>query len=82
MPGLLERLAEVSSSRSARGAARPGRRARAGRVCGAGRATSLIAVGEWIVDAPPQVMERLGVRPDPVLPRRLLARIDGDALDP
>ncbi|WP_406500037.1 ISAs1 family transposase [Streptomyces sp. NBC_00846] len=42
-------------------------------------------------DAPPHVLERLGVRPDPVLPRRLvpseatvrrlLARIDGDALD-
>ncbi|MDQ0578286.1 ISAs1 family transposase [Streptomyces rishiriensis] len=54
-------------------------------------ATSLLAVGEWIVDAPPQVLERLGVQPDPVLPRRLvpaeatvrrlLARIDGDALD-
>ncbi|MER6112619.1 ISAs1 family transposase, partial [Streptomyces hirsutus] len=43
------------------------------------------------MDAPPQVLERLGVQPDPVLPRwlvpaeatvrRLLARIDGDALD-
>lgn len=42
-------------------------------------------------DAPPQVQERLGVRADPVLPgrclpaettvRRLLAGIDGDALD-
>jgi hypothetical protein len=42
-------------------------------------------------DAPPQVRERLGVRADPVLPgrclpaettvRRLLAGIDGDALD-
>jgi predicted transposase YbfD/YdcC len=54
-------------------------------------ATSMLAVGEWIVDAPPRVLERLGVQPDPVLPRRLvpaeatvrrlLARIDGDALD-
>ncbi|MER7309584.1 transposase family protein [Streptomyces griseoluteus] len=54
-------------------------------------ATALLAVGEWIADAPPHVLERLGVRPDPVLPRRpvpseapvrrLLARIDGDALD-
>ncbi|MDT0567065.1 ISAs1 family transposase [Streptomyces sp. DSM 3412] len=51
---------------------------------------SLLAASEWIVDAPPQVLERLGVQPDPVLPRRppaeatvrrLLARIDGDALD-
>ncbi|WP_445045484.1 ISAs1 family transposase [Streptomyces sp. SAS_272] len=54
-------------------------------------ATSLLAVGEWIVDAPPQVLELLGVQPDPVLPwrlvpaeatvRRLLARVDDDALD-
>lgn len=54
-------------------------------------ATSLLAVGEWITDAPPSVLERLGVRPDPLSPkrclpaeatvRRLLGRIDGDALD-
>ncbi|MFF0066421.1 transposase family protein [Streptomyces sp. NPDC005279] len=29
-------------------------------------ATSLPAVGEWITDAPPSVLERLGVRPDPL----------------
>ncbi|WP_456243142.1 ISAs1 family transposase [Streptomyces europaeiscabiei] len=54
-------------------------------------ANSLLAVGEWIVDTPPQLLEPLGVRPDPLCPkrnlpaettvRRLLARIDGDALD-
>ncbi|MET7727795.1 transposase family protein [Streptomyces mirabilis] len=54
-------------------------------------ATSLPAVGEWMTDAPPSVLERLGVRPDPLSPkrclpaeatvRRLLGRIDGDALD-
>ncbi|MEU2134587.1 ISAs1 family transposase [Streptomyces sp. NPDC018352] len=54
-------------------------------------ATSLLAVGEWIADAPPYVLERVGVRVDPLFPkrvlpaettvRRLLARIDGDALD-
>jgi len=54
-------------------------------------ATSLLAVGEWIADAPPHVLERLGVRADSVLPRklapseatvrRLLTRIDGEALD-
>ncbi|WP_280720293.1 ISAs1 family transposase [Kitasatospora sp. MAP5-34] len=54
-------------------------------------ATSLLAVGEWIGDAPAHVLEQLGIRPDPLLPRRLLpaettvrrllARIDGDALD-
>ncbi|WP_253191551.1 transposase family protein [Streptomyces sp. M1013] len=54
-------------------------------------ATSLLAVGEWIAGAPPSVLEHLGVRPDPLCPkrylpaettvRRLLGRIDGDALD-
>ncbi|MFD5348403.1 ISAs1 family transposase, partial [Streptomyces anulatus] len=54
-------------------------------------ATSPLAVGEWTADAPPRVLERLGVRPDPGLPRRLvpaettvrrlLARVDGGALD-
>lgn len=54
-------------------------------------ATSLLAIGEWIADAPPQVLERLGARYDPLtrrhlLPgestvRRVLTRIDGDALD-
>lgn len=54
-------------------------------------ATSLLAIGEWIADTPPQLLEHLGTRPDPLLPRRclptestvrrLLARIDGDALD-
>jgi hypothetical protein len=54
-------------------------------------ATSLPAVGEWIADAPTCVLERLGIRRDPLLPgrlvpaestvRRLLARVDGDALD-
>ncbi|MEW2080324.1 transposase family protein [Streptomyces sp. NPDC005283] len=54
-------------------------------------ATSLLAVGEWIADAPAHVLDRLGARPDPLQPRwslplettvrRLLARTDGDALD-
>ncbi|MFD7251668.1 transposase family protein [Streptomyces sp. NPDC059895] len=54
-------------------------------------ATSLLAVGEWIADAPGYVLEQVGADPDPLLPRRvlpagttvrrLLARIDGDALD-
>jgi hypothetical protein len=54
-------------------------------------ASSPLAVGEWIADAPPHVLERLGLRADPVLPgrlvpaeatvRRLLGRINGDALD-
>lgn len=54
-------------------------------------ATSLLAVGEWIADPPTCVLERLGIRRDPLLPgrlvpaestvRRLLARVDGAALD-
>ncbi|MGW4984145.1 hypothetical protein [Streptomyces mirabilis] len=54
-------------------------------------ATSLLAVGEWIADAPGYVLEQVGADPDPLLPRRVLpaettvrrqlARIDGDALD-
>jgi predicted transposase YbfD/YdcC len=54
-------------------------------------ATSVLAVGEWIADAPEHVLEQLGACPDPLLPkgltpsesavRRLLARVDGDALD-
>ncbi|MGW0730061.1 transposase family protein [Streptomyces mirabilis] len=54
-------------------------------------ASSLLVIGEWIADPPPCMLEHLGIRPDPLLPRRhlptestvrrLLARIDGDALD-
>ncbi|WP_240167516.1 ISAs1 family transposase [Streptomyces noursei] len=54
-------------------------------------ATSVLVVGEWIADAPLNLLERLGIRLDPLFPqrllpaettvRRLLARIDGDALD-
>ncbi|MER6571675.1 ISAs1 family transposase [Streptomyces sp. NPDC001093] len=61
------------------------------RGAGRGNLTSLLAVGEWISDAPPHVLDRLGVRADPVLPRRLvpaeatvrrlLVRIDSDAPD-
>lgn len=54
-------------------------------------AASLLAVGEWIADAPAHVLDRVGARPDPLAPRRallaettvrrLLARVDDDALD-
>ncbi|MFI1369329.1 transposase family protein [Streptomyces griseochromogenes] len=53
--------------------------------------SSVLAVGEWIADTPSSVLERLGIRLDPLFPkrslpaettvRRLLGRIDGDALD-
>ncbi|MET7574196.1 transposase family protein [Streptomyces sp. NPDC005492] len=86
VPGLLERPTQVPDPRDPRGL----RHALTSCAVPAG-ATSLPAVGERTADAPPQVLERLGVRPDPVLPRRLvpaeatvrrlLTRIDGDALD-
>jgi len=54
-------------------------------------AKSLTAIGEWAAEAPAEVLVRLGVRTDPltaaVLPpdestvRKVLANIDGDALD-
>lgn len=90
--GLLERLAEVPDPRDPRGVRHALAVVLALAACAVlAGATSLLAVGEWIADAPPPVLERLGVRPDPVLPRRLvpaettvrrlLARVDGDALD-
>ncbi len=48
-------------------------------------------MSEWVADAPPALLERLGTAVDPLIPkrswpaestiRRLLARIDADALD-
>ncbi|GAA2952303.1 ISAs1 family transposase [Streptomyces erythrogriseus] len=92
VPSLLERLAQVPDPRDPRGVRHALAVVLALTACAVlAGATSLLAVGEWIADAPPQVLERLGVCPDPVLPRRqvpaeatvrrLLTRIDGDALD-
>ncbi|MFF7595429.1 ISAs1 family transposase [Streptomyces mirabilis] len=92
IPGLLERLAEVPDPRDPRGVRHALVVMLALTACAVlAGATSLPAVGEWITDAPPSVLERLGVRPDPLSPkrclpaeatvRRLLGRIDGDALD-
>jgi hypothetical protein len=61
-------------------------------VCGVlAGAKSLAAIGEWASDAPGQVLAALGVRGDPwtgawqppgeVTVRRVLARVDPDALD-
>jgi DDE_Tnp_1-associated len=54
-------------------------------------ARSLAAIGEWAADAPQPVLAALGVRPDPLrrvwrppgeaTVRRVLARVDPDALD-
>ncbi|MEU2426748.1 ISAs1 family transposase [Streptomyces sp. NPDC007851] len=92
VPGLLERLAQVPDPRDPRGVRHALAVVLTLTACAVlTGATSLLAVGEWIADAPSHVLERLGVRPDPVLPRRLvpseatvrrlLARIDGNALD-
>ena len=92
VPGLLERLAEVPDPRDPRGVRHALAVVLALTSCAVlAGATSLLAVGEWISDAPAHVLEQLGIRPDPLLPRRLLpaettvrrllARIDGDALD-
>ncbi|CAM5301254.1 transposase family protein [Streptomyces aurantiogriseus] len=87
MPGLLERLAEVPDPRDPRGVRHALTAVLALTACAVlAGARSLLAVGEWIADAPPQVLQAVGAHPDPLLPaestvRRLLARIDGDALD-
>ena len=92
VPGLLDRLAEVPDPCDPRGVRHRLAVVLALTACAVlAGATSLLAVGEWIADAPAHVLEQVGVRPDPLLPkrvlpaettvRRLLARIDGDALD-
>ncbi|SFM55563.1 Transposase DDE domain-containing protein [Streptomyces sp. cf124] len=92
VPGLLERLAEVPDPRDPRGVRHRLAVVLALTACAVlAGATSLLAVSEWIADAPAHVLEQIGARPDPLLPRRvlpaeatvrrLLARIDGDALD-
>lgn len=92
VPGLLERLAEVPDPRDPRGLRHTLAVVLALTACAVlAGATSLLAVGEWIADTPAHVLEQIGVGPDPALPkrvlptettvRRLLARVDGDALD-
>ncbi|MEW1914730.1 ISAs1 family transposase [Kitasatospora sp. NPDC085895] len=92
IPGLLEQFAEVPDPRDPRGVRHALVVVLALTACAVlAGATSAVAVGEWGAVAPAHVLERLGVRPDPLLPtrlrpaestvRRLLARIDGDALD-
>jgi hypothetical protein len=103
VPGLPARLAEVPDPRDPRGVRQlsepltsvrghPLALVLALTACAVlAGATSLLAVGEWIAEAPAQVLHRVGGRLDPLLPKRvlpaestvcrLLARIDGDALD-
>ncbi|MGW7244640.1 ISAs1 family transposase [Streptomyces sp. NPDC054804] len=89
VPGLLERLAEVLDPRGVRQALTSLLALTACAVLAG--ATSLLAAGQWIADAPPSILQHVGIRLDPVMPgrllpaeatvRRLLARLDGDALD-
>ncbi len=92
VPGLLGRLAQVPDPRDPRRVRHALVDVLALAACAVlAGATSLLAVGEWITDAPPHVLEHVGVRLDPLFPkrslpaettvRRLLARVDGDALD-
>ncbi|MFJ9026530.1 ISAs1 family transposase [Streptomyces sp. NPDC102259] len=92
VPRLLERLAEVPDPRDPRGVRHALVAVLALTACAVlAGATSVLAVSEWIADAPPHILERLGIHLDPLFPqrllpaettvRRLLARIDGDALD-
>ncbi|WP_229843822.1 ISAs1 family transposase, partial [Streptomyces chryseus] len=92
VPSLLERLAEVPDPRDSRGVRHRLAVVLALTACAVlAGATSLLAVGEWIADAPPRVLEQVGARTDPLLPRwvlpsettvrRLLGRIDANALD-
>ncbi|MGW4897131.1 ISAs1 family transposase [Kitasatospora sp. NPDC004240] len=89
---LLERLAEVPDPRDPRGVrhALSYMLALAATAVLAG-ATSLLAIRECAADVPPDVLDALGARRDPLTGchpapdeatiRRVLARVDGDALD-
>ncbi|MFF4828473.1 ISAs1 family transposase [Streptomyces sp. NPDC001312] len=92
LPDLLERLAQVPDPRDPRGVRHPLVTLLALTACAVlAGARSLLAVSEWVADAPPVLLERLGTAVDPLAPkrswpaestiRRLLARIDADALD-
>jgi predicted transposase YbfD/YdcC len=91
-PGLLERLAMLPDPRDRRG-----RRHTLASVLAvsaaavAAGARSVAAIAEWATDAPGPVLAALGVRCDPLTRRchvpgeatirRVLARVDGDAVD-
>lgn len=69
IPGLLERLAEIPDPRDPRGIRHALAVVLALAACAVlAGATSLLAVGEWIADAPEHVLEQLGACPDPLRP--------------
>jgi len=92
LPGLMTCLAQVPDPRRHRGRRHPLAFVLSLAACAVlAGAKSLAAIAEWAADAPPHVLARLGGpcrEPDrgPVAPaeatvRRVLQRIDGDALD-
>ncbi|MET7458406.1 ISAs1 family transposase [Streptomyces sp. NPDC005574] len=92
IPDLLECLAQVPDPRDPRGVRHPLAAVLALTACAVlAGARSLLAVSEWVADAPEGLLERLGIRVDPLFPkrswpaettiRRVLARIDANALD-
>ncbi|KAK1177256.1 transposase family protein [Streptomyces sp. NBS 14/10] len=70
IPGLPERLPEVPDPRDPRGVRHALVVILALTACAVpAGASSPPAVGERITDAPPSVLQRLGVRPDPLSPK-------------
>jgi hypothetical protein len=91
-PGLLERLAMIPDPRDRRGRRHPLASVLAVSAAAvAAGARSVAAIAEWATDAPGPVLAALGVRGDPLTRRcqvpgeatirRVLARVDGDAVD-
>jgi predicted transposase YbfD/YdcC len=91
-PGLLERLAMIRDPRDRRGRRHPLASVLAVSAAAVlAGARSVTAIAEWAADAPRPVLAALGVRCDPLnrrcqVPgeatiRRVLARVDGDAVD-
>lgn len=90
-PGLLERLAAVPDPRRAQGRRHPLTFVLALAACAVlAGAKSLTAIAEWAADAPPDVLAALSgpirepagpLAPAEATVRRMLQRIDGDALD-
>ncbi|WP_240116592.1 MULTISPECIES: transposase family protein [unclassified Streptomyces] len=65
VPGLPERLSEVPDPRDPRGVRHALVVVLALTACAVlAGVTSLLAVGEWIADAPPHLLEHLGIRPE------------------
>jgi hypothetical protein len=91
-PGLLQRLAMIPDPRDRRGLRHTLASVLAISAAAVlAGARSVTAIAEWAADAPPPVLAALGVRFDPLTRRchvpgeatirRVLARVDGDAVD-